>query len=84
MTCHNCGAEMERHAFVFVCSYCKSIISINDGEDTLASNDIYTSVCDSHFYTYIQKKTDEKPAFQNYFTLLLEAEVCTDTQHNRI
>ena len=55
MTCHNCGAEMERHAFVFVCSYCKSIISINDGEDTLASNDIYTSVCDSHFYTYIQK-----------------------------
>ena len=55
MTCHNCGAEMERHAFVFVCSYCKSIISINDGEETFASDYIHNSVDNSHFYTYVQK-----------------------------
>lgn len=55
MTCHNCGAEMERHAFVFVCPYCKSIISINDGEETFASDYIHNSVDNSHFYTYVQK-----------------------------
>lgn len=51
MTCPNCGAEMERHAFTHVCSYCGTINVANETTRN-RSKMIKDS---SRFYDYISK-----------------------------
>ncbi len=51
MTCPNCGAELERHAFTHVCSYCGTINVANETTRN-RSKMIEDS---SRFYDYISK-----------------------------
>lgn len=50
MICPNCGAEMERHAFTHVCSFCGHVIAANETiRPTLKEKN------DSRYYDYIAK-----------------------------
>lgn len=51
MTCPNCGAEMEHHAFTHVCSYCGTINAANETTRN-RSNKTEDS---TRFYDYIAK-----------------------------
>ena len=51
MTCPNCGAEMERHAFTHLCPYCGTI-NVANKTTRNKSNQIEDS---SRFYDYISK-----------------------------
>lgn len=50
MTCPNCGAEMERHAFTHVCSYCGYIQA---GKETKRNIPKGKTEDSPHFYDYI-------------------------------
>ena len=52
MTCPNCGAEMERHAFTHVCSYCGYI---HAGKETKRNIPRGKTEDSSRFYDYISK-----------------------------
>ena len=51
-TCPNCGAEMERHAFTHVCSYCGYI---HAGKETKRNIPRGKTEDSSRFYDYISK-----------------------------
>lgn len=55
MTCPNCGADLERRAFMFICSYCGSTIADNEHNRTTIQDEEETT---SSFYDYVTRHYD--------------------------
>lgn len=66
MTCPNCGAELEQHAFVHVCPYCGTITQMNDSDADPVTNAIHNINNNPEYYNYIKENISYIQS-QSYF-----------------
>ena len=76
MTCPNCGATMERSAFMYLCSYCGSIVDPEDDDEVVDDEILSTSHVPNEennaiFYKYV--KANLQNIYQSPFVDIKDA-----------
>ncbi len=69
MTCPNCGAELEQHAFVHVCPYCGTITQVNDSDADPVTSVIHNANNNPEFYNYIKENISYIQSQSNFVSV---------------
>ena len=69
MTCPNCGAELEQHAFVHVCPYCGTITQQNDSDADSVTKVIHNDINNPEYYNYIKENISYIKSQSNFVSV---------------